>query len=105
MKDKKIEKVLDWLLWTFILILPLIATNQFVEEMTATFLDFMPGIEQSFIFTNITTLFNFLGITANSKIYHLICWFIIVELTHLVIDVLLFIPRYFHKILDKGVKK
>lgn len=105
MKEKKIEKILDWLLWTFILILPLIATNQFVNEMMATFTEFMPGIEQSFIFTNITTLFSFLGITAGSKIYYLICWFIIIELTHLVIDVLLFIPRYFHKILDKGVKK
>lgn len=105
MKENKIERLLDWLLWTFILILPIILKNNFVNEMMNTFLNFMPGIEQSFIFTNITSLFNFLGISANSKIYYLVCWFILIELTHLVIDVLLFIPRYFHKILDKGVKR
>lgn len=104
MKEKNFLHLFDWLLWTFILILPLIAKNGFVTDFIATLSGFIPGIETSFLYTNLQDLFAFLGIETSAKIYYLICWFVIVELTHLTIDILLFIPRYFHKILDGGLK-
>lgn len=104
MKEKNFLHLFDWLLWTFILILPLIAKTGFIADFIATMQDLIPGIENSFLMSNLQDIFAFLGISASANVYYLICWFVIVELTHLTIDILLFIPRYFHKILDGGLK-
>ena len=116
MRKRTLSYIVDHLFWLIIALLPLVVylVQQFSYELTSasetlpTFLEFMQsfGIStDSVVYTAMVDLFGYEGIlpffTAdNNTVLLFLSYFVTVEIVHLAVDVLLFIPRLSHKWLE-----
>ena len=115
MTKKKISKIFDKAFWGFIMMLPLlvylvyIIKNGSTYSLESVFTDFGFGIDTTnVIFTTLSSLLigsgsAIAGFTGNGIVLY-ITYISLVELIHLIVDCLLYIPRIAMKFLDKGVE-
>ena len=116
MKPKKfsVYKVVDIMLWNLILFLPLIFYFVYLlkGESTLTFFNFVStnlGLtfnENSTVFVGIRNLFTdgygYFDLFSNMGFaLHFLVWFFFVEWAHLLMDILIALPRLFHEWTDK----
>lgn len=118
MTKKKISKIFDKMFWGLVMALPLLVYVFYIIKtgniysFESVFTDFGFGIDTSgVIFQTFSSLF---GVTAGSSsaiaaftgngIILYITYIVLVELIHLIVDCLLYIPRIAMKFLDKGVE-
>lgn len=117
MRKRTLSNIADYLFWFIVGILPLcVYLVQHISydltsasEVLPTFLEFMQsfGIStDSVIYTALVQLFGSDGIlpffTAdNNTVLLFLSYFVTVEIVHLAVDFLLFIPRLSHKWLEK----
>lgn len=104
----------DLVLWTFIALLPVLWYGLFIfhsagTESTVTFMSFIQdkfGFFVSFdnvISQSIKGIFGESGTFPifNDTLISYFTYFIVVEILHIVVDVLCFIPRFAHKLMTK----
>lgn len=117
MTKKKISFILDRLFWGFIALLPLLVYLVFIIKNGTTyslenvFNDFGFGIDTSSVIYQ--TFIQIFGVASGSSatipaflsngVVLYISYMVLVELIHLIVDILLYIPRIAMKWLDKGV--
>lgn len=118
MTKKKISHIFDKLFWGFIMLLPVfvylvfLVRNGGVYVFADVFINFGFNIDtSSVIYTTLTSIFGVIsGGTANipaflsDGVMVYITYIVLIELIHLVVDILLYIPRVAMKYLDKGVE-
>jgi hypothetical protein len=118
MTKKKISHICDKLFWGFLMILPLlvylvyIIKNGNIYPLEQVFTDFGFGIDtSSIIYQTFTSIFGVVtGSTANipaflsNGVILYITYIVLIEIIHLIVDILLYIPRIAMKFLDKGVE-
>lgn len=113
MRKRTIINIADQLFWFIIACLPLLVylVQHLAYELTSasdtlpTFLAFMQGFgisEQSIVYTVLAQIFGFDGILPfftedNNTVLLFLSYFVTVEIVHLAVDFLLFIPRLCHK--------
>ena len=107
MKKKTVLILVDRLFWALILLLPLIilVVGDIHHEISLIDVFDNLGINtNNFIYTTLLDLFGANGIvplfTANSALAVYFTYIVIVELLHLFIDFIIFIPRLSHKWLN-----
>lgn len=118
MTKKKISHIFDKLFWGFIMLLPLLVYVLYIVKtgsvypLESVFADFGFGIDTtSVIYTTFASIFGVASGTASNVPAFLsngvvlyITYIVLIELIHLIVDVLLYIPRIAMKFLDKGVE-
>lgn len=102
-KIKAIYPLADSLFWMLIMLVPLIAFIVFKQDFSANLQMF--GINDSnIIYNTLDDLFGSSGIfplfSANSPYLLYFTYLIVIELMHLFVDFLVFIPRLAHKWFD-----
>ena len=114
MTKKKISHIFDKLFWGFIMLLPLLVYVIYILKtgniysLENVFTDFGFGIDTtSVIYQTFISIFGSSGsipaFLGNGFILY-ITYIVLVELIHLIVDILLYIPRIAMKFLDKGVE-
>lgn len=116
MRQRTIKNIADRLFWLVVALLPvLIYLGTFlsyrfasVSETLPSFAEFMAnfGVSQtSIVFTSMSDLFGADGILPlfanNNAILLYMAYFVSVEIVHLAVDFLVFIPRLAHKWMEK----
>lgn len=118
MTKKKISHICDKVFWGLIMLLPLIVyviyifNNGNIYPLENVFNDFGFGIDTtSVIYQTFSNIFGVVAGTSASVPAFLsngvilyITYIVLVELIHLIVDILLYIPRIAMKFLDKGVE-
>lgn len=118
MTKKKISHICDKVFWGLIMLLPLIVyvvyiiKNGSIYSLENVFTDFGFGINTDNVIYQ--TFISIFGVVAGSTasipaflsngVILYITYIVIVELIHLIVDCLLYIPRIAMKFLDKGVE-
>lgn len=118
MTKKKFSHIFDKVFWGIIALLPIIVyiiyvvKNGTIYLFDSVFADFGFGIDisNSIVYTTLTDIFgvvadstaNISAFTSNGLILY-VSYMVYVELVHLLIDCLLYIPRIAQKFIDKGV--
>lgn len=104
MRKKTILILVDRLFWALILLLPLIilVVGDIHHELTLMSIFTDLGINtNNFIYTALNDMFGSSGVlplfTSNSSLMIYFTYIVIVELLHLFIDFIIFIPRLSHK--------
>lgn len=115
MRKRTINNIADKLFWLVVALLPLVlyALQFFAYELNAitdfqSFYDYMTNfgiIGDSVVVSALTDIFGVGGVlpmfSANSAPLLFLAWFVQVEIVHLAVDFLVFIPRLSHKFMDK----
>lgn len=102
MSKKLISHIADTLIWWIVWLLPIIggiivlATNG-AHDYTV-FADFMDNFTFTFVSDMITNVFNIASISIPVILRVILSWFVSVEICHVFVDVLVFIPRFAHKL-------
>lgn len=118
MTKKKISHIFDKLFWGLVMLLPLIVYVVYIIKtgniysFDLVFTDFGFGLDTSnVIYTTLTSIFGVVvGGTSNipafisNGVMLYITYIVLIELIHLVVDILLYIPRIAMKFIDKGVE-
>lgn len=118
MTKKKFSHIFDKVFWGLIALLPIIVyciyliKNGGVYVFADVFDNFGFNIDKtSIIYTTLTSIFGVVaGGSANipaflsDGVMVYMTYFVIIELIHLILDMLLYIPRIARKFLDKGVE-
>lgn len=116
MRKKTIANIADKLFWLIVALLPLLlyAMQFLAYELNVvtdfqSFYDYMSNfgiLGGSVVVTALTDIFGEGGIlpmfSANSAPLLFLGWFVQVEIVHLAVDFLVFIPRLCHKFMDKA---
>lgn len=116
MRKKRFDYVLDKIIWSIILLLPLIMYlgQYLMYELTSvttlpTLFDYISinfNLDSTnILYVSLMDLFGPEGVlpyfSANSSLMIYLCYFVIVEVVHIAVDVLVFIPRFAHKLMSK----
>lgn len=111
----RIEKKYDIFMWSLIYMLPLIILILFFDRNTLTsFSDVftmlnLDIISNNVIYSALVTLFgstsNVVPIFTNNDILLYLSYFILMNFVHIIVDILLFLPRWCHKLIDGGFKQ
>lgn len=122
MRTKKFYRKIDILFWFFIMFLPILigiitmigyscnykyyTTETLNTTMIQTFFNGIESISNfipTFIINTFDNLFTTIGITSNTTttIAIMVSWFVWVVYLHLLVDILAFIPKFFHNWLRK----
>lgn len=113
MRKRNIAYFFDTLMWYLLYLLPLIAfIISFCLGQNLTFSSLFFGIGLDIVSDNIVliTLVSIFGSTgvfpvfSSNDLLIYLTYFICVFVIHILVDFLLFIPRFCHKLLDKGEK-
>lgn len=116
MRKRTINNLADRLFWLIVALLPLLlyAVQFFAYELNAlttfpTFYEYMQNfgiLGDSVVASAMSDIFGSDGIlplfTANSAPLLFLSWFVGVEIVHLAVDFLVFIPRLCHKWMEKA---
>ena len=117
MTKKNVLRIADWLLWTLLVLLPVIvylfefiAVSGMTTAPTVTaFADvvsrFVAPDSNNVIFTLLSSVFGSSDIAIGkltTPLLQYFTYFVIVELVHFVVDFALFIPRWAMKLMDKA---
>ena len=111
MRTKTIETLIDRLFWALVLLLPIAAyciinihhSSDFITVLTQFNID-----ESNLLYTGLVQMFGSNGYiqwfdTTNvNPLFLYLSYMMIIEMIHIVVDVLLFVPRICTKILDKA---
>ena len=111
MKKSSVYDLVDAIFWGVILAFPLIAYVVYLcgvrgsvpMAFTAFLTDTLPLLVSGTVFETITEMFtNYLPFFSSmSWVAVLLTWFCFVEYAHVVFDILVFIPRWCHSMIDK----
>lgn len=116
MRQRTIKNIADRLFWLVVALLPiLIYIGTFISYRLTTVTDTLPtfaefmanfGVSQtSIVYTSIADLFGANGILPlfanNNAILLYMAYFVSIEIVHLAVDFLVFIPRLAHKWMEK----
>lgn len=111
MRTKTIETVIDRGFWALLLILPMLAYLVMNNHNTATFISVMqqfPMLTNNLIYSTLVDIFGSNGIipfvdsSSTNVILLYLSYFVSIELIHIIVDVLLFIPKCCVALLDKA---
>lgn len=111
MRTKTIETLIDRLFWALVLILPMVAyviinhhgSTDFISVLNQFYIN-----DTNVIYTALVEMFGtggylpFIDTTSTNPLILYMAYFFCVELVHIVVDVLLFVPRICVKMLDKA---
>lgn len=101
----KTKEKIDLYLWAFMWLLPVLAYFiQFYRSGTAV--NLLAFIDENFTFDFIKNLLNNIwqhAFDSNLKIAGYLSYLVVVEIAHCLFDVVVFIPRFAHEVIDKGV--
>lgn len=111
MRKKTILHFVDTVFWWTVYALPVIvlliaSNNSFVDALgSGSFLrNFFYITQNNPVFTAIVGLFGQDGVlpffSSGSYIFTILTWFVAANLCHIAVDILLFIPRMAHKLID-----
>ncbi len=115
MRKRNFSYALDLIIWALISLLPLIC---YLASMSAydlstvstlpTFAEYLYAnfnpIKDSVLYSSLVGLFGSTGLlplTDSEAVFGYFTWFVIVEIMHLAVDFLVFIPRLSHKFMHK----
>ncbi len=117
MRKRTILNLADQIFWLLIALLPLVlyCVQFFAYELTSSsdsltaFLPFMESLglsETSIVYTSLVDLFGANGILplfaqGSNAVVLFLSYFVTVQIVHLAVDFILFIPRLSHKWLEK----
>lgn len=111
MRERNIKKILDNIFWYLLYALPiiLICFNWF-RGNTISIADAFSTLGINIIIDNpifdvLVKTFGvdgFLPVFQNNSMIEFLSYFILLVIVHVFVDVVLYIPRFCHKILDKG---
>lgn len=111
----RIEKKYDIFLWSLIYMLPLIILILFFDRNTLTsFSDVftmlnLDIVNNNVIYSALVTLFgvnsNVIPIFTNNDILLYLSYFILMNFVHIIVDIILVLPRWCHKLIDGGFKQ
>lgn len=111
MRKRNFNFYFDKLFWAVIVLLPIfvLLLSWFrlgTTEVTLTsVLTGMGVTDSNVIYTTLTGIFGIgtsgIGLFTGTDIYYFASWFVGVELLHLFVDFLVFIPRLCHKFMNK----
>jgi hypothetical protein len=111
MKTKTIETLIDRIFWALVLLLPLIAyviINHHGSTDLITVLNQFYIDDSNLIYSGLVMMFGsggyipFIDTTEVNPLLIYMSYFFLIELVHIIVDVLLFVPRICVKILDKA---
>lgn len=113
MRKKTITHIIDCSFWALIAILPLIAYIVILWHSGSAGVDIATVfsragfdiVTDNVIFNGLSQLFGVNGVMpfyANDNLLIYLSYFIFVEITHVAVDVLLFIPRFAHKLMNNN---
>lgn len=111
MRTKTIETLIDRLFWALVLILPLVAyviINHHNSTDLISVLNQFYITDTNIIYTSLVQMFGtggyleFLDTTETNPLLIYMTYFFLVEVVHIILDVLLFVPKICVKILDKA---
>lgn len=113
MRKRTIKNIADQLFWLIVALMPLVVflVQHLAYELTSaadslpTFLEFMQGFgisTDSIVYSVLADLFGFDGIMPfftqdNNTVLLFMSYFVTVQIVHLAVDFILFIPRLCHK--------
>lgn len=113
MRKRTIKNIADQLFWLIVALMPLVVflVQHLAYELTSAadalpnFLEFMQGFgisTDSIVYSVLTDLFGFEGIMPfftqdNNTVLLFMSYFVTVQIVHLAVDFILFIPRLCHK--------
>jgi len=107
MKSKTFAKILDilfwWLVYSLPLILWLISFNDNSTTLSNILDTYFRASDDGFIRNAIVNVFAPLGWHYTSAFINYFSYFIYTIILHLFIDILLWVPRFTHKLLDKSL--
>ena len=110
---RKIKKMSDTIFWYSLYMLPIIlliinwacaGSISFAGVFDSVGLNI---VSNNIVFTALVDVFGSAGvfpIFQNTIIFEYLAYFIMLVIIHIMVDILLFIPRFCHKLLDKGEK-
>lgn len=113
MKSKTLEKYLDRLFWFILLILPLLillVTNRWTESSFISVLSQFNINNTNIIYSVLNDIFGsngilpFVNTVETSVVLLYLSYMVLIELVHIVVDVILFLPRIAVKLLDGAVE-
>lgn len=113
MRKKTISHIIDCTFWALVALLPLIAYIVILWHSGATGVDLITTMSRcgfdvvtdNVIYTGLVDLFGVSGVMPffiNNNLIAYLSYFIFVEIVHLAVDVLLFIPRFAHKLMNNN---
>lgn len=115
MKNSKIGFIFDKIIWTTIILLPIVlyiillknnpSGYNFEDIFTSSILNYF-GVRGNSFYSTIESIFSEIGVCAVTDLYgilYYITYIISVEIMHLMVNVMLYIPRIAMKWLRKGV--
>ena len=103
--DSKAGALIDRLLWTFMWVLPIVIWFFTVEFIPET-LPFFEWVDVTISWSFIADIFDAISSAAFGSSFILsgyISYLVQVEIVHVLFDVVVFIPRFAHKVIDKVV--
>lgn len=111
MRKKTILYFVDTVFWWTVYALPVIVlvigSNRHLLDIvnsSSTLLNLFNVLEDSVIYTSLVGLFGTGGVlpvvSSDSILFSFLTWFVVTNLCHIAVDVLLFIPRMAHKFID-----
>ena len=111
MRTKTVEMVIDRGYWALLLILPMLAyliANHHGSVDYATIMAQFNILDTNFIYTGLASIFGsggtleFLDTTTTNTTLLYMSYFVVLELIHIFVDVILYIPKLCIAILDKA---
>lgn len=113
MRTRTIETIIDRGFWALVLMMPVLAYLILCLHNTTDFVTVLSQFnvtDTNVIYTSLVSLFGsngylpFLDTTNDNVLLLYMAYFFCIELIHIIVDVLLFIPRICVGILDKSSK-
>ena len=110
MRKRNVSSFFDILFWFLVYSLPVIAIllcvyNGSVISMSSLLSSLGIDCTSNIIYTTLVDLFGVDGVFpmfANNSIFEFASYFVLVNILHLIVDVLLFIPRICHDFMNKS---
>lgn len=110
---RKTKNLFDNLLWYSLYLLPIALTllswfkGQFLPLSDIMANSGLSIVTNNIVYENLITLFgsasSVFPVFASNGMLEYLTYFVMLMIIHIFVDVLLFIPRFCHKLLDKGV--
>lgn len=104
-KSARAGMIIDRVIWMLIWVLPFFAWR-FQIEAVATTLPFLEWVDQYYAWSFIKEIFDNVSTVAFGSTFALagyISYLIEVEIIHVLFDIVVFIPRFTHKLMEKAV--
>lgn len=104
-KDMRLGIIIDRIVWMLIWVLPFFAWR-FQIEAVATTLPFLEWIDANYAWSFIKEIIDNVSTVAFGSTFALagyISYLVEVEIIHVLFDIIVFIPRFAHKLMEKAV--